>query len=252
VFRALVISVILAVGCLCQSAAGHEPGEHEPLACNPAAGESCYYAVVDDFHANPSTTDSIGEIFLTLNSERTELRYTLLLDDLLGLKPNREDRTEPDDILGIHLHVHVDGAIGPHVLNIFGLATPTLFGEEDADLVVDYEHHTLTGIYDMSDATLDPDTGQPYPEIFFATSKVLDFGLFVLERDEMVVAVHTVESGFTNYAIHGHIHRVVPEPAGGLLISLGLLLATGARGNRGHRVVGSAFAGRIIPRKAST
>ena len=179
-FRALLISAALAAGCLCGPAAGHEPGEHEPLACDTAAGEACYYAVVDDFHANPSTTDSMGEIFLTLNSERTELRYTIILDDLLGLKPNPADRTEPDDILGMHLHVHVDGAIGPHVLNIFGLATPSLLRRGRRRLGVDYEHHTLTGIYDMSDATIDPNTGEPYPAIFFATTKVLDFGLYCL------------------------------------------------------------------------
>jgi hypothetical protein len=232
--RSIPMVVVLAVVLLGAQAFGHDEDTHgaNPLNCNPAAGESCHYAVVDDFHANPSTTDSVGDVFLALNSARTELRYLIVLDDLLGLKPNPADRTEPDDILGMHLHVHVDGAIGPHVLNIFGWATPSITeGNDDDDLVVDYEHHTLTGIYDMSDATIDPTTGQPYPAIFFATTKALDFGLFVLERDELVLAVHTVESGFTNFAIHGHIHQVVPEPTAGLLFACGILLAGTPRGN---------------------
>jgi hypothetical protein len=155
----------------------------------------------------------------------------IILDDLLGLKPNPEDRTEPDDILGMHLHLHVPDTIGPHVLNIFGLATPTVWGEEDADLVVDYDHHTLTGIYDISDATIDPDTGEPYPQFFFATTKIIYDWLDYLDRGELVMAVHTVESGFANFAIHGHISRVVPEPTSGLLFALGILLASAARRN---------------------
>jgi len=171
----------------------------------------------------------MGEIYLALNSERTQLRYLIILDELLGLKPNREDRTEPDDVLGMHLHEHVPDAIGPHVLNLFGLATPTLYGEEDDDLGIDYEHHTLSGIYDVSDATIDPDTGEPYPSFFFATTKVIGVGLKVLDQDNLVLAVHTVESGFTNFAVHGHIHPLVPEPSTGLLCVLGGLIAWATR-----------------------
>ena len=211
---------------------GHEGDEHSanPLTCDAAAGESCYFAVIDDFHANPSTTDSMGEVFLALNSERTELRYMIILDDLLGLKPNPEDRTEPDDIVGMHFHIHVPDAIGPHILNIFGLATPTVFGQEDADLEVDYEHQILTGVYDNSDATIDPVTGQPYLPFFFATTKLLDDTFQYLDSGEFVMAVHTNESGFQNYALHGHVSRVVPEPASGLLLLLGLMCFDATRG----------------------
>jgi hypothetical protein len=230
--RLLLMSAALSATILAAPVSAHDGDEHDsPLACDTHVGESCYYAVIDDFHANPSTTDSMGEVFLTLNADRTQLRYMIILDDLLGLKPNLEDRTEPDDVVGMHFHIHVPDTIGPHVLNIFGLSTPTTdFGQEDADLVIDYENHTLTGIYDNSDATIDPNTGEPYPSFFFATSKPLSDTIHYLDTNEFVVAVHTNESGFQNFALHGHIHRIVPEPASGLLLLLGGLLYFAARG----------------------
>ena len=228
-FRSNLLAVVSTFVLLCGQTYGHDVDGHEhetnPLNCNPAAGEACYYAVIDDFHSNPSTTDSMGEVFLALNSERTEVRYLIALDDLLGLKPDPVDRTEPDDILGVHFHLHVPDTIGPHILNIFGLATPTVWGQEDADLVVDYEHHTFAGIYDISDATIDPGTGQPYPQFFFATTKVIYDWLGYLDLGEWVVAIHTNESGFAKFALHGHISRVIPEPATGLMIVIGAMVA---------------------------
>lgn len=227
--RAVVMLGSLLAACAARQGRGQE---HElphnsgpnPLACSPASGEACYYAVIDDFHLHPSTTDATGEIFLALNQARTELRYKITLDGQLGLKPNAADRTEPDDILGIHLHLHIPGlpgGVGPHVLNIFGLATYGMPAEEDADLVVDYEHHTLTGIYDTSDATIDPDTGEPYFQFFPLTTKVIDDWLDELDRGELMVSIHTVETGFPTMAIHGRISRVVPEPAAGLMLIVG-------------------------------
>jgi hypothetical protein len=179
----------------------------------PHSAGSRYYAVIDDFHANPSTTDATGEIFLSLNPERTELSYRIVLNELLALKPNPADRTEPDDIIGIHLHLHVpDVPAGPHILNIFGLATYGLPAEEDADLIIDYEHQTLTGVYDISDATIDPATGEPYFQFFPLTTKIIYDWLDELDHGELMVAVHTNETGFPTMAIHGHISRVAPEP----------------------------------------
>jgi hypothetical protein len=183
-----------------------------------------HYALIDDFHTVPSTTDATGEIFLRLNHERTELHYKIVLDGTLGLKPNPADRTQPDDIIGIHMHEHVPGlpmGVGPHVLNIFGLATYGMPAEEDADLIIDYEHQTLTGIYDISDATIDPETGQPYHQFFPLTSKIIDEWLDELENGLMMVGIHTNESGFPTMALHGHIARVVPEPAGSVVLVIG-------------------------------
>jgi hypothetical protein len=219
---ALTVALIFAA-----EAGAHEGHEH------PGSGRFQYYALIDDFHANPSTTDATGEIFLALNRERTQLRYTIVLDEYLGLKSNPADRVAPDDILGIHLHLHVPDAIGPHILNIFGLATFGLPAEEDADLVVDYENRTLTGIYDISDATLDPATGEPYHQFFPLTSKIIYDWLDELDRGELMVAVHTVETGFPTMAIHGHISRIVPEPATGLLFVAGVSwIWLAARGRR--------------------
>jgi hypothetical protein len=216
--KILALLLLAGVGRL---ARGHEESGGTSLPCDSTAGEACYFALVDDFHANPSTTDATAQVHLTLNAARNAIAYEIQFDELLHLKPNPADRTEPDDILGIHLHLHVPDTIGPHLLNIFGLATPALYAEEDADLVIDYEHHRLTGNYDLSDATIDPATGEPYPQFFFATSKIMTNWLSELDHGEWVLAVHTVESGFKNFAIHGHIRPVpIPEPAGIVLTVL--------------------------------
>src|SRR5688572_283491 len=228
--RAIFVLGALLAACAARPSRGQEHGhghQHSsnPLACSPASGEECYYAPIDDFNAHHSPhPNALGEAFFALNAERTELRYLLDLDGL-DLKPNAADRTEPDDILGIQLHLYIPGlpgGVGPHVLNIFGLATYGMPAEEDADLVVDYELRMLTGIYDISDATIDPETGEPYFQFFPLTTKVIDDWLDELDRGELMVAVHTVESGFPTMAIHGHISRVVPEPVAGPLFVVGI------------------------------
>ncbi len=176
------------------------------------SGDKHYYALIDDFHTHPSLTDSQGEIFLTLNEDQTELSYLIVLDGLLGLKENPADRIDPDDIIGIHLHLHVPDTVGPHVLNIFGLATYNTPAEEDSDLLVDYEHNTLTGVWDDGDATINPETGEPYLPFYPLTSKPLTDWLDYLNSGQLMVAVHTNASGFPAMAIHGHINGVVPEP----------------------------------------
>jgi hypothetical protein len=227
--RAVAMLGLLLAACNARqgSAQQHDHGHHHgsnPLACAPAAGEACYYAVLDDFNVHHSPhLDASGEAFFALNAERTELRYLLTLDGL-NLKPNAAERTEPNDIVGIHLHLYIPGlpgGVGPHVLNIFGLATYGMPAEEDADLVVDYANQTLSGIYDISDATIDPETGEPYFQFFPLTTKIIDDWLDELDRGELMVAIHTVESGFPTMAIHGHISRVVPEPVAGLMIIVG-------------------------------
>jgi hypothetical protein len=227
--RAVVMLGALLAVCAARHSRGQEHGhDHQhssnPLACSSASGEACYYAAIDDFNAHHSPhPNALGEAFFALNAERTELRYLLDIDGI-NLKPNAADRTEPDDILGIHLHLYIPGlpgGVGPHVLNIFGLATYGMPAEEDADLVVDFEQQTLTGIYDISDATIDPDTGEPYFQFFPLTTKIIYDWLDELDRGELMVAIHTVDSGFPTMAIHGHISRFVPEPATGLMLIVG-------------------------------
>lgn len=210
----LLVAILLAFG-ICR-AFSHD-GDHHP----GGSGGSHYYAFIDDFHAEPSTTDAVGEIFLWLNPEQTQLHYEIGLDDLLALKPVEVDRTEPDDIIGIHLHKHVPDTIGPHVLNIFGWP-----GHEDDDLVIDYENRTMTGIWDNGDASRDPVTGELYLQNLPLTSKLLDDWIDTLNEGLLMLAVHTNESGFSTMAIHGHISPV-PEPAALGILLLGLMGVTG-------------------------
>ena len=118
------------------------------------------------------------------------------------------------------MHLNVPGTVGPHVLNIFGLATYGMPAEEDADLVVDYANQTLSGVFDYGDATIDPATGEPLFQFFPLTTKIIDDWLEELDAGDLMFAVHTVASGFPTMAIHGLIHAV-PEPGAGGLVALG-------------------------------
>jgi CHRD domain len=230
--RFSVAFALLVWGCFAGRLWAHESSNLDH-GCNIAAGEACYHTVLDDYHTPSSPhPNAIGEAFFRLNRERTQLEYTLVIEGL-DLEPVAANRTDADDVLGIHLHLHVPDTVGPHVLNIFGLATYGVPAEEDADLVVDYEDETLSGIYDISDATIDPATGQPYFQFFPLTSKVIDDWLDELDAGDLMIAVHSVASGFPNMAIHGHIDRV-PEPATGVSLFAGLSLACAAA--RGRRI----------------
>ena len=68
----------------------------------------------------------------------------------------------------IHIHLHVQDATGPHILNIFG--KPSF---DDDDLVVDYENESFSGLYDASDASRDPNSGDLLPQAFPLTTKTL-------------------------------------------------------------------------------
>jgi hypothetical protein len=176
-----------------------------------ARGETNYIAELHDHDAHHLNHEAFGSASLSLNNERTHLSYRLDISGL-NLKPNAADRTEPDDVIGIHMHLNVPGTVGPHVLNIFGLATYGMPAEEDADLVVDYANNTLSGVFDYSDATIDPTTGEPYLQFFPLTTKIIDDWLDELHAGDLMFAVHTVATGFPTMAIHGRIHPV-PEPA---------------------------------------
>lgn len=195
--------------------------ESNPLGCDTAAGEACFQALLADHSTGaPLHPDASGMIHLALNSARTELRYFIQIDGL-HLKPNSANRTAPDDVIGIHLHLFVPDTVGPHVLNIFGLATYNMPAEEDDNLFVDYANQTLTGIYDDGDATIDPATGEPFLPFYPLTSKPLSDWIDALENGQLMLAVHTNASGFPRMAIHGMIDPVVPEPATAMLLIVG-------------------------------
>lgn len=204
-------AVWAAFHVVCHAALAHQGALH--LDCQPAFGETCYRAHLHGNHsAHPPHPQAVGEAVLVLNRARNELRYELSLSGL-DLEADPIKRTDPNDILGIHIHLIVPGTVGPHVLNIFGLATFGVPAEEDADLVVDYEHDSLRGRYDISDATIDPATGLPYLQFFPLTSKIIDDWVDELDAGQLMFAVHSVASGFPNMAVHGPIVQSVPEPS---------------------------------------
>jgi hypothetical protein len=127
------------------------------------------------------------------------------------------------------LHLHVPDVIGPHILNIFGIPS-----EDDADLLVDYEHDSLTGIFDTSDATRDESTGEILNQAFPLTTKIVGDWIDELIGGELYIAVHSRDRALNappGVDIHGHIF-VVPEPTAGILLWLAACLSLICCGRR--------------------
>ena len=164
---------------------------------------------------NPSDTTATGAASFALNDEGTHLTYSVNFDGL-DLEPIPENRTDPNDIIGMHIHLAVTDVTGPHILNIFG--NPS---HDDADLVVDYENESLTGVFDMSDASRDPVTGELLPQFFPLTTKLISDWLDELAAGELYVAVHTVEASVTppGVALRGQIVPVAEPTLNSWLIS---------------------------------
>jgi hypothetical protein len=182
------------------------------------AGAQTYFAA--ELHPVPEAHNhggAGGHATFMLSADQKELHYSIVLIGL-DFEPVVAKRRQAEDVFGIHMHLIVPGQIGPHVLNIFG--DPA---EEDADLVVDYEAETLTGRFDVSDATRDSLTGELLPQFFPLTTKVIDDWIEYLMGDGLYLAVHTVGQGGAAL-LHGDIKRV-PEPGGATIMLLGTLAA---------------------------
>jgi hypothetical protein len=221
VFRVVLVLLTLVIGTARGFAQGHDHGGMTPLACDPATGETCYESFLSSHHAASSPHhDASASAYFKLNAARTELSYRIDITGL-DLKADPAQRTNPNDVIGVHLHLYVPDTVGPHILNIFGLATYGVPAEEDADAIFDFEHESITGVYDISDATIDPATGQPYFQFYPLTSKLIADWLEELEAGELMVAVHSAATGFPTMAIHGLINPVVPEPSAVLLSATG-------------------------------
>lgn len=175
-----------------------------------AAEPKIYYARLDASQVRNNESDSTATGFarFELDASGSQLSYQLDLDGV-DLEPIAANRTDPDDVLAIHIHLHVADVIGPHILNIFG--NPS---EDDADLVVDFENESLSGVFDASDS-LDPATGEPFfPDDPLAT-KLIDDWLDELDAGQLYIAVHTrriADVAPPGVAIRGDIFRV-PEPS---------------------------------------
>ena len=81
---------------------------------------------------NESFSTATGSAQFTLRETPSgpQIEYALQLFGL-DIEPVAGNRNDPNDVVGIHMHLHVPDVIGPHILNIFGMP-----GEDDADLVV--------------------------------------------------------------------------------------------------------------------
>lgn len=123
-------------------------------------------------------SDATAEAILTLNETQTALDYSIKFQGI-NLIEDPTQRTEPQDLTKLHLHLGEIGATGPHLLNIFGLPS-----EDDRDLMVDYEQEKLTGKWDDSDASL---LEQSNP----MSSKFLSANLEVLLSGKSHLKVHT-------------------------------------------------------------
>jgi hypothetical protein len=196
------------------------------LWCTAASGQTTF---LSHMHVVPEAQHPISAsavASLTLDDDPYRLHYSIALAGL-DLEPVVANRVDQNDVIGIHMHYFVSGVTGPHILNIFGVPD-----EEDADLVVDYENDTLSGTYDISDATLDPNTGEPYPQFFFITTKIIDDWIDELVTNQLYLAVHTAgENGLA--LLHGDI-IAIPEPATGLLAGVLAALAGRRRRRRVH------------------
>lgn len=179
------------------------------LWCAAASGQTSF---ISQLHVVPTAQHPIGAsavAHMTLDVDPYRLRYSIAFEGL-DLEPTPANRVDQNDVIGVHMHFIVPGVTGPHILNIFGVP-----GEEDADLAVDYENDTLSGIFDISDATIDPATGEPFPQFFFITTKIIDDWIDELVTNQLYLAVHTAgENG--QALLHGDV-VAVPEPAAGLL-----------------------------------
>lgn len=173
--------------------------------------------------SNSSDSSATGRAQMTLNAEQTELAYHI---QLAGLDLERvvASRTDDNDVVAIHIHLNVPDVIGPHILNIFG--NPA---EEDADRIVDYENETISGIYDMTDATRNPITGELEPQAFPLTTKLFPTPLRLSEllEERWYFAVHTLGNSGTppGVTIRGNFF-LVPEPSTSALLTFSLLAGT--------------------------
>ena len=184
-------------------------------------GDTFYVAHLDASQVlnNESNSTATGTAEFVLNDAGTHLTYSLQLQGV-DLTPVAANRTEPNDVVGIHLHLHVPDLIGPHILNIFGLPS-----EDDADLVVDFENESLWGIYDMSDG-IDPATGQTYFQDDPFATKLIANWIDELNDGELYIAVHTrqpTNEAPPGVAIRGNI-GLVPEPSTSVLIVCWILV----------------------------
>jgi hypothetical protein len=200
-------------------------------ATQSARGQTYFASELHTAHGAHNHLMATGHASLSLSTDHTQLSYSIQLTGL-DLEPDPALRDDPEDVFGIHLHLIVPGQIGPHILNIFG--NPA---EEDADLIVDYAHETLSGVFDAGDATRDPISGELFPQFFPLTTKLIDDWIDPLMANGLYLAVHTVgQNGAA--LLHGDVIRV-PEPTAAWLAATAAAAALAVRSGRRDRHIQS-------------
>lgn len=146
----------------------------------------------------PSGSTATGTATFTLDDAQTELAYDILISGLdFGGTLTPSDTT--DDITGLHIHAAPPGVNGSIVFGMFG---PT---HDADDFAVDFPGGGtvhFTGVWDAADVA----------------ANTLASQLANLQNGNLYVNAHT--TSFLNGEIRG---QIVPEPATGLLVGLGLV-----------------------------
>lgn len=141
---------------------------------------SFFFASLDEAQVVPPTGSSArGITFMWLNPARDRLMYWILMDGIV-LKEDFTQRTQPEDAVGIHIHVGAPGANGPHGLNVWG--TPS---EDDLEMSMYPSLGLVTGDWNDGDAYVaNPGVGD---------TRLLTDHLTDLRAEDIYVQIHTVQ-----------------------------------------------------------
>lgn len=190
-----------------------------------SSADMVFHANLDASQVVGGTSTETGSAFATfyLDPAEQNLSYTIQLFGL-DLKPVPANRTGFSDVDKIHIHNAFAGSSGPHVLNVFGLPS-----EDDAEMVVDFDNESLTGIYNDADA-IDPASGELFDQNNPLTTKLLSNFVDDLKDGSLYLAIHTAgQNG--NIAIRGQL-VAVPEPTSAALFVVVGLVCIGRRKKR--------------------
>ena len=181
------------------------------VVCCPSSPADMIFRADLDASQVPGGSTETGTATATfvLDDAQENLSYFIQINGM-DLKPVQADRTDFGDIDKIHLHNGFAGATGPHVLNIFGLPS-----EDDAEMVVDFDNETISGVYNDADA-IDPNTNELFDQNDPATTKL--FANFVddLIEGQLYLAIHTAGQG-GGVAVRGQL-VAVPEPSSAMVV----------------------------------
>ena len=171
-----------------------------------ANAEATFVVNLDASQVVNGTSTEPGTAVATfiLDDSQQNLSYSIQVFGM-DLVPDPALRTGFSDIDKIHIHNGFPTETGPHVLNIFGLPS-----EDDAEMVVDFDSNTITGVYNDADA-IDPDTGMLFDQNDPLNTKLFSNFVDDLQDGQLYLAIHTAGQG-GGIAVRGQL-VAVPEPS---------------------------------------